>query len=80
MVEPVSFGGLSWFDAGKKYRAFAVAKAFLSPADVEAIGRAAKHSSVREINDRKGYLAFKHRWEINLIINELYNHYYKLVL
>ena len=27
----------------------------------EAISSAAKHSSVREINDRKGYLAFKHR-------------------
>ena len=29
----------------------------------EAIAAAAKHSSVKEINDRKGYLAFKHRRE-----------------
>jgi len=27
----------------------------------QAISAAAKHSSVKEINDRKGYLAFKHR-------------------
>lgn len=48
--------------------------------DGQAIGQAAKHSSVREINDRKGYLAFKHRralgsygtsWEIMVFWNVL---------
>ena len=29
----------------------------------EAIAAAAKHASVKEINDRKGYLAFKHRFQ-----------------
>jgi len=55
--------------------------------DGQAIGQAAKHSSVREINDRKGYLAFKHRralgsyatsWEImvfwNVLIEKLDEH------
>mmetsp|Transcript_21851 Transcript_21851/g.45476 ORF Transcript_21851/g.45476 Transcript_21851/m.45476 type:complete len:355 (-) Transcript_21851:107-1171(-) len=70
---PPATGGLSWFDSSKKYRAFAVAHGFLQLQDIEAIGQAAKHSSVREINDRKGYLAFKHRvWRFELQLRALY--------
>ena len=66
-------GGLSWFDSSKKYRAFAVAHQFLQMQDIEAISAAAKHSSVKEINDRKGYLAFKHRvWRFELQLRALY--------
>mmetsp|Transcript_36772 Transcript_36772/g.84905 ORF Transcript_36772/g.84905 Transcript_36772/m.84905 type:complete len:360 (+) Transcript_36772:16-1095(+) len=70
-------GELSWFDAPKKYRAFALAPAFLRQDDIEAIAAAAKHSSVKEINDRKGYLAFKHRvWRFELQLRALYPELY----
>lgn len=52
---------LQWFSTTKRYRCFAVAPGFLSLDDIKAIHAAAKHPSVKEINDRKGYLAFKHR-------------------
>ncbi|CAK8990396.1 unnamed protein product [Durusdinium trenchii] len=56
-----------------RYRAFAVAPGFLQQQDIEAISSAAKHSSVREINDRKGYLAFKHRvWRFELQLRALW--------
>eukprot|EP00435_Cladocopium_sp_Y103_P051255 s1471_g15.t2 len=69
VTPPAATGGLSWFDSSKKYRAFAVAHGFLQLQDIEA----ARHSSVREINDRKGYLAFKHRvWRFELQLRALY--------
>ncbi|CAK9034784.1 Uncharacterized protein SCF082_LOCUS21001 [Durusdinium trenchii] len=69
----VSSSGLCWFESSKKYRAFAVAPGFLQQQDIEAISSAAKHSSVREINDRKGYLAFKHRvWRFELQLRALW--------
>jgi hypothetical protein len=54
-------GALQWVHGSKPHRHLALAPAFLSKEDIEALHRAAKHSSVKEINDRKGYLAFKHR-------------------
>jgi len=66
-------GELYWFDAPKKYRGFALAPSFLRQDEIEAIAAAAKHSSVKEINDRKGYLAFKHRvWRFELQLRSLY--------
>lgn len=70
-------GELYWFDAPKKYRGFALAPAFLRQDEIEAIAAAAKHSSVKEINDRKGYLAFKHRvWRFELQLRSLYPELY----
>jgi len=60
---------LRWFPAKKSYRSFALAPRWLSSDDICAIHSAAKHGSVREIHDRKGYLAFKHtvwRFEMQL--------------
>lgn len=58
---------LRWFDGTKRYRSFALASGFLSVQDINCIHEVAKHSSVREINDRKKYLAFKHRvWRFEL--------------
>ncbi|CAJ1336166.1 unnamed protein product [Effrenium voratum] len=79
LAEPqsVAVGQLRWFDSSKKYRAFALAPQFLQPSDIEAISLAAKHSSVREINDRKGYLAFKHRvWRFELQLRALFPELY----
>merc|ERR1711971_719115 len=54
-------GALKWMYGSKPHRHIAFAPGFLSKQDIEAIHCAAKHPSVREIHDRKGYLAFKHR-------------------
>ncbi|CAE7201283.1 unnamed protein product [Symbiodinium pilosum] len=70
--QPSRHGELYWFEAPKKYRSFALAPAFLRQEDIEAIAAAAKHASVKEINDRKGYLAFKHRvWRFELQLRSL---------
>lgn len=62
-----------WFNGSKRYRCFALAPAFLTAQDIENIESAAKHCSVKEINDRKGYLAFKHRvWRFELQLRALY--------
>eukprot|EP00927_Polykrikos_kofoidii_P026586 TRINITY_DN2363_c4_g1_i1.p1 TRINITY_DN2363_c4_g1~~TRINITY_DN2363_c4_g1_i1.p1 ORF type:complete len:427 (+),score=70.10 TRINITY_DN2363_c4_g1_i1:250-1530(+) len=70
--------GLQWFSSEKRYRNFALAAGFLDLEEIRAIHRTAAHQSVREINDRKGYLAFKHRvWRFELQLRalcpELYN-------
>jgi len=60
---------LVWLDAPKGYRRVAVAPAFLTGDDIASLARCAKHSSVKEIHDRKQYLAFKHhvvRFEMQL--------------
>lgn len=68
----VASAPLEWFDAEKRYRCFALAPAFLTQDDMNAIHVAAKHRSVAEINDRKGYLAFKHRvWRFELQLRSL---------
>lgn len=54
-------GVMEWFDSEKRYRCFAVVPGFLDMADMNSLHGAAQHPSVKEINDRKGYLAFKHR-------------------
>jgi hypothetical protein len=58
MGKPVA---LQWVHGSKPHRHLAFALSFLSMDDIEDLHRAAKHPSVREIHDRKGYLAFKHR-------------------
>lgn len=50
---------LRWFDGTKRYRSFALASGFLSLQDITRIHDVAKHSSVREINDRKKILGFQ---------------------
>lgn len=63
---------LTWLNADKRYRSVALAPAFLSEADIEALHVAAKNPSVREIADRKKYLAFKHRvWRFDLQLRAL---------
>jgi len=52
---------LQWAGSSKKYRRLALAVGFLNLGEIQAIQRAAKHPSVKEIHDRKAYLAFKHR-------------------
>lgn len=52
---------LEWLNSEKRYRCFALNPRFLSEEDINAIHAVAQHPSVKEINDRKGYLAFKHR-------------------
>lgn len=52
---------LQWGVGSKRYRDLAYAASFLSQDEMIALGRAATHPSVKEINDRKAYLAFKHR-------------------
>eukprot|EP00933_Yihiella_yeosuensis_P079386 TRINITY_DN9194_c0_g1_i1.p1 TRINITY_DN9194_c0_g1~~TRINITY_DN9194_c0_g1_i1.p1 ORF type:complete len:378 (-),score=56.42 TRINITY_DN9194_c0_g1_i1:46-1179(-) len=70
-----------WFDSEKRYRAFAMAASFLSEQDIEMIHKAAKHCSVKEINDRKGYLAFKHRvWRFELQLRSLYPELYSRLM
>lgn len=68
---------IEWFPSKKRYRAFALAPRFLDEEDIRAIHLAAQHPSVSEINDRKGYLAFKHRvWrfeaQLRLLCPSLY--------
>jgi hypothetical protein len=60
---------LQWIHGSKPHRHIAIAHNFLSAEDIEEVHRAAKHSSVKEIHDRKAYLAFKHhvvRFEMQL--------------
>eukprot|EP00930_Biecheleria_cincta_P014815 TRINITY_DN12589_c0_g2_i8.p1 TRINITY_DN12589_c0_g2~~TRINITY_DN12589_c0_g2_i8.p1 ORF type:complete len:349 (-),score=67.40 TRINITY_DN12589_c0_g2_i8:350-1396(-) len=52
---------LQWNVGSKKYRDLAHAAGFLSQDEILALHRAAHHPSVKEIHDRKAYLAFKHR-------------------
>lgn len=52
---------LQWAGSPKKYRRLAFATGFLDSAEIAAIAHAAHHPSVKEIHDRKAYLAFKHR-------------------
>eukprot|EP00929_Paragymnodinium_shiwhaense_P094147 TRINITY_DN5457_c1_g1_i1.p1 TRINITY_DN5457_c1_g1~~TRINITY_DN5457_c1_g1_i1.p1 ORF type:complete len:447 (-),score=106.61 TRINITY_DN5457_c1_g1_i1:147-1385(-) len=53
---------LEWFaGTSKAYRCFALAPRFLSEEDINTIHRAARHQTVKEINDRKMNLAFKHK-------------------
>lgn len=74
-------GNLAWLDAEKKYRAVALVPAFLSLADVEALEVTARHTSVREINDRKGALAFKHRvWRFDLQLRALNPELYRRLM
>lgn len=68
---------LQWHTGPKRYRCFAVAPGFLCQKDIQEIQTAAKHRSVKEINDRKGYLAFKHRvWRFELQLHSLYPQLY----
>jgi len=72
---------LRWYSSEKRYRRFAVVSSFLSAEDIEALHRAAKHPSVHEINDRKGYLAFKHRvWRFELQLRAMYPVLYERLL
>lgn len=52
---------LQWVPGKKTHRHLAFASSFLNAEDIQCIHAAAKHPSVKEIHDRKGYLAFKHR-------------------
>lgn len=74
-------GSLHWYGAGKRYRCFAYAPSFLGADDMRAIHEAAQHPSVREINDRKGYLAFKHRvWRFEIQLRALFPALYARLL
>lgn len=74
-------GSLHWCGAGKRYRCFAHAPSFLGADDIQALHEAARHPSVREINDRKGYLAFKHRvWRFEIQLRALYPALYARLL
>lgn len=52
---------LRWARGSKKHRHLAFAFGFLDQAEIAALSRAAAHPTVKEIHDRKAYLAFKHR-------------------
>jgi len=72
---------LEWHDSGKRYRCFAVARGFLSHEDMLAIHSTAQHPTVKEINDRKGYLAFKHRvWRFEPQLRVLHPDLYRRLL
>mmetsp|Transcript_78 Transcript_78/g.282 ORF Transcript_78/g.282 Transcript_78/m.282 type:complete len:385 (+) Transcript_78:92-1246(+) len=72
---------LEWFSSGKRYRCFALAPTFLAQQDIDALHAAAHHASVAEINDRKGYLAFKHRvWRFEAQLRLLYPSLYRRLL
>merc|ERR1712129_592088 len=61
-LDSESFNGtlpLQWLSSKKRYRCLAIAPRVLSQQDICNLHAAARHHSVREINDRKGYLAFK---------------------
>eukprot|EP00408_Alexandrium_pacificum_P012394 CAMPEP_0171216740 /NCGR_PEP_ID=MMETSP0790-20130122/32333_1 /TAXON_ID=2925 /ORGANISM="Alexandrium catenella, Strain OF101" /LENGTH=325 /DNA_ID=CAMNT_0011682523 /DNA_START=64 /DNA_END=1038 /DNA_ORIENTATION=- len=72
---------LKWLESGKRYRCLAVAEGFLRLEDIQALHAIAKHSSVKEINDRKGYLAFQHRvWRFELQLRALAPDLYRRLL
>lgn len=72
---------LTWLDSYKRYRCVAVARGFLSQEDIRAVQVAASQSSVIEINDRKDYLAFKHRvWRFDIQLRAMHPELYTRLL
>lgn len=74
-------GPTEWFNSKKRHRCFCIAPGFLSVEDINQIHSAAHHPSVKEINDRKGYLAFKHRvWRFEAPLRALYPELYNRLI
>mmetsp|Transcript_56544 Transcript_56544/g.131769 ORF Transcript_56544/g.131769 Transcript_56544/m.131769 type:complete len:325 (+) Transcript_56544:33-1007(+) len=72
---------LNWLGSDKRYRCVALVPGFLGPDDIRAVHAAARHPTVKEINDRKGYLAFKHRvWRFELQLRALEPELYRRLL